>query len=180
MNTSDPTGEFGLFSIISMAVGAATNIATSYIAAKVTGQDFTLADAIVAGATGAASATPWKVVKYLGVAVAAGYSAYGAIASGASVGEVLTTMAVTAVLTVSAVSTAIPEVTHYGQLAIATGADFVFGTGANCISAATNAGISRRAERRRQAQTSAPHNQSKRTNTRRNNIPRGAVRVEVE
>ena len=55
---ADHTGEFGLLTLVSAVVSAAVNVATTYIAAKATGQEYTLTDALVSAAIGAVNAIP--------------------------------------------------------------------------------------------------------------------------
>ena len=56
----DPTGELGV--VVNCLIGGAVGVISSYIGAKVTGQDFTLKDAAISFGLGAISYSPLKVV----------------------------------------------------------------------------------------------------------------------
>ncbi|EJW98877.1 hypothetical protein EVA_13017, partial [gut metagenome] len=53
----DDEGEFAI-SLVKMAVGAVVNVATTYIAAKVTGQKYGMWDGVAAAVAGAANSMP--------------------------------------------------------------------------------------------------------------------------
>ena len=75
-------------------VGALVNLTTSFISAKVTGQEFTATDALVAVGTGALGVLS-KTKQIIGMAVRGGYATYTSYKNGASVGEALVTVSYT-------------------------------------------------------------------------------------
>ena len=150
---SDPTGEFGFLVglLVSAVVSAVVNVATTYVAAKVTGQEYTLTDGLVAAAAGVANAIP-VVGKFVAGGISGGYAAYTAYKNGATPGEILLNASVAASATIFSIG----NLSNLGTssvsaIAVTATADVVFGTGFNCISAATNKAIAQNAAARTQA-----------------------------
>jgi RHS repeat-associated protein len=120
-----------------MGIGAAINLATSYIAAKVTGQEFTAKDAIVAVLAGAAASCPLKIVKVVGTIFYGIYSGYTAYHNGASLGGAILSGSIAALSTIASVGNLTEALGSPCSTAITSVADFVIGVGNNSISAST-------------------------------------------
>lgn len=122
--------------VIAGAVSAAVNVITTYVAAKVTGQEYTLLDAGVAALAGAVNVIP-VVGTYISGAITGVYAGTMAYSNGASLGAAIGCGVVAGVCTTASIGN-LANATG-GALDLATGAlvDLVFGTGYNCISAAT-------------------------------------------
>ncbi len=141
----DPSGHFGISLAIKALVGAAINVATTYIAAKATGQEYTWVDAVVATGVGAASAfgKTWKI---LGGVANGIYTACNSLKNGASVGGAILAGVTTGALTTFSASNVSGEFikkTANVELGLAANAalDLTFGAGNNLISAATYASV---------------------------------------
>ena len=76
VNTSDPSGAFGI--VLAAIVSATVNVASTYIAAKVTGQEYSVVDGLVAAAVGAVNVIP-GVGPFIAGAISGSYSAYTSI-----------------------------------------------------------------------------------------------------
>lgn len=139
----DVSGEFWDF-VISGVLGAATNVVTTYIAAKATGQDYTLMDLGKNAAIGFANAIPY--VGPIIAGVASGYHAWlASYQNGTSMQAAIICGIVSGVCTTLSISnlggwpgTEMGKAMSYG---VATATDVVFGTGYNCIAAGTSRGF---------------------------------------
>ena len=175
VNTSDPTGEFGFLTLAKALVGAAINVGTSYIAAKVTGQEYTWKDAAISAGVGffGSLGNAWSLVAG---AISGLTSARAVYRNGGSFGEVALSFVVSSVLTVASVSGELGKPSSWTDIGTFAAVETVFGSGANGVSAATNAGINRRVEQRKQTKAAESTKTSSRPQRKR---PRGAVAVEV-
>jgi len=120
---------------LSALVGAAVNVATTFIAAKVTGQKYTWRDAVVAAASGGANAIPVVGPLISGV-ITGGYTACVSYQNGATVGEALVCGTVAATCTTLSISNLANFQGPTLELATNAFVDLVFGTANNSISAA--------------------------------------------
>jgi RHS repeat-associated protein len=141
----DPSGHFGISLAIKALVGAAINVATTYIAAKATGQEYTWLDAAVAAGVGAVNVIP-GVGNYLSGAISGIYAGINSYINGASVGGAILAGATTGALTTFSASNVSGEFikkTADVELGLAVNAalDLTFGAGNNLISAATYASV---------------------------------------
>ena len=142
----DPSGHFSITAFaIKALVGAAINVATTYIAAKATGQEYTWVDAGVAVLSGAANAIP-GIGNYLSGAISGVYAGANSYRNGASVGGAILAGATAGALTTFSASNVsgkfVKEIADV-ELGLATNAalDLTFGAGNNLISAATYASV---------------------------------------
>lgn len=169
---ADHTGEFGLLTLVSAVVSAAVNVATTYIAAKATGQEYTLTDALVSAAIGAVNAIP-GAGPFIAGGISGAYSAYTAVKNGATAGEAALCFAVSATATTASIGNLANLGTESAlRIAATASADLVFGTGYNCIAATTNKAVSVKAEERKASGT-----QTTRTTRSRNAQKRGNKRT---
>ncbi len=153
INRADQTGEFGLLILAAAALSAAINVTTTFIAAKATGQEYTITDALVSAAIGAVNVIP-GVGPFIAGGISGGYSAYTAIKNGATPGEAILCFAVSAVATTASIGNlANLGVKSVSNIIATASADLVFGAGYNCIAAATNKGVAINAEKRKTANT---------------------------
>ncbi len=153
INQADPTGEFGLLTLVSAVVSATINVATSAIAAKATGQEYTITDALMSAVIGAANAIPGGG-RFIAGGISGGYSAYIAVKNGATLGEAALCFTVSAVATTASIGNlAKLEATSILNVVATASADLVFGLGYNSVAAATNKGVAKKAEERIQAGT---------------------------
>lgn len=163
---SDPNGEFALGIILGKAViGAAVNVLTTYIGAKVTGQSYSLKDAAVAAISGAlgTGGTTLKVTAGLVSGIYTGFSAYQ---NGATVGKAILSGTVSAVGTTASVSNIAGWTGPALDLGVSTFTDIVFGTGANSIAAATyRASI----DTSKSTETATPNTQKSQSHKQRSN-----------
>ena len=141
----DPSGHFGISLAIKALVGAAINVATTYIAAKATGQEYTWLDAAVAAGVGAVNVIP-GVGNYLSGAISGIYAGINSYRNGASVGGAIIAGVTAGALTAfsaSNVSGKFIKKTANVELGLATNAalDLTFGAGNNLISAAAYASV---------------------------------------
>lgn len=140
----DPHGGFVLSAIATKiaiavgkaAIGASINVLTTYIGAKVTGQSYTWKDAGIAALSGALG-TGGTAMKIAAGAVSGIYSGYVAYKNGASIGGAIAAGAVSAYGTTASVANIATWTGVDLSIGISTFTDFVFGTGANSIAAAT-------------------------------------------
>ena len=143
VNKTDPNGEFALGAILSKAaivvgkaaIGASVNVATTFIAAKVTGQNYSWQDAGVAALSGALG-TGSTIMKVAAGAVSGIYSGYMAHENAASTtGVIMASVAAAYGTTVS-----VANIAGWSGINLSLGTsvftDLVFGTAANSISAA--------------------------------------------
>ena len=166
---ADHTGEFGLLTLVSAAVSAAVNVATTYIAAKATGQEYTLTDALVSAAIGAANAIP-VAGPFIAGGISGAYSAYTAVKNGATAGEAALCFAVSATVTTASIGNLANLGTESAlSIAATASADLVFGTGYNCIAAATNKAVSMKAEERKASGTQTTSTTRSRNTQKRGN-----------
>ena len=134
---SDPTGEFALGVILGKAViGAAVNVLTTYIGAKVTGQSYSWKDAGVAALAGALG-TGGTVLKVAAGVVSGLYTGVTAYQNGADLGKAVLAGAVSAWGTTVSVANIAGWTGPALELGVSTVTDVVFGTASNSIAAAT-------------------------------------------
>ena len=164
---ADHTGEFGLLTLVSAVVSAAVNVATTYIAAKATGQEYTLTDALVSAAIGAVNAIP-GAGPFIAGGISGAYSAYTAVKNGATAGEAALCFAVSATATTASIGN-LANLGTESALRIAASADLVFGTGYNCIAATTNKAVSVKAEERKASGTQTTSTTRSRNTQKRGN-----------
>ena len=143
VNYEDPNGELALGVILSKAaivvgkaaVGAAVNVATTFIAAKVTGQSYSWQDAGIAALSGALG-TGSTIMKVAAGAVSGIYSGYMAHENGASTMEVI----MSSVAAAYGTTVSVANIAGWSGINLSLGTsvftDLVFGTAANSISAA--------------------------------------------
>jgi len=137
VNLSDPNGNFAFGIILGKAVlGAAVNVLTTYIGAKVTGQSYSWKDAGFAALSGAFG-TGGTVLKVAAGVVSGAYTGISAYQNGASVESAILCGTVSAVGTTVSVSNIAGWTGPELNPVIATSTDIVFGTAANSIAAAT-------------------------------------------
>ena len=166
---SDHNGEFDLLTLVSAVISAAVNVATTYIAAKATGQEYTLTDALVSAAIGAANAIP-VAGPFIAGGISGAYSAYTAVKNGATAGEAALCFAVSATVTTASIGNLANLGTESALSIVATAsADLVFGTGYNCIAAATNKAVSMKAEERKASGTQTTSTTRSRNTQKRGN-----------
>jgi len=126
-----------LGAVIKAAVSAAVNVATTYIAAKVTGQEYTLADARVAAISGMANTVHPYYGPLISGAITGLYTGTMAVRNGASIGGAISSGVVAGICTTASIGNLASISTPDLTLATTASVDLVFGTGYNCISAAT-------------------------------------------
>lgn len=166
---ADHTGEFGLLTLVSAVVSAAVNVATTYIAAKATGQEYTLTDALVSAAIGAVNAIP-GAGPFIAGGISGAYSAYTAVKNGATAGEAALCFAVSATATTASIGNLANLGTESAlRIAATASADLVFGTGYNCIAATTNKAVSVKAEERKASGTQTTSTTRSRNTQKRGN-----------
>ena len=166
---ADHTGEFGLLTLVSAVVSAAVNVATTYIAAKATGQEYTLTDALVSAAIGAVNAIP-GAGPFTAGGISGAYSAYTAVKNGATAGEAALCFAVSATATTASIGNLANLGTESAlRIAATASADLVFGTGYNCIAATTNKAVSVKAEERKASGTQTTSTTRSRNTQKRGN-----------
>lgn len=138
VNAHDPSGHFGLFMtlLFKAAVGGIINLATSYLAAKVTGQEYTLTDALVAFGTGALCSFGGAGVAIGGV-LSGVHSYNNAHENGLSVGKSVICGVVSFGSTVCCMGNVTPG-RGIGKTAFVNA---VYSTANNTISSAANIGI---------------------------------------
>ena len=132
----DESGYFWLEAI----VGAAVNVATTFIAAKVTGQSYTWADAGAAALSGACNAIP-IVGPVISGAISGIYTGYTSYCNGASVGGAILCGTVSALATTCSISNLAGFQGSGLDLATTAVTDAVFGTGYNSMSAAVTKAV---------------------------------------
>ena len=166
---ADHTGEFGLLTLVSAVVSAAVNVATTYIAAKATGQEYTLTDALVSAAIGAVNAIP-GAGPFIAGGISGAYSAYTAVKNGATAGEAALCFAVSATATTASIGNLANLGTESAlRIAATASADLVFGTGYNCIAATTNKAVSVKAGERKASGTQTTSTTRSRNTQKRGN-----------
>lgn len=144
----DVTGEAGVLSfVIGAAAGAFSNVATSFITARATGEEYTiknLAEDTVVGAVAGAVGTFKKWGTFLSGLVSFGYTAYTAHKEGADIRTAVMNGFID-------VATSTVNITNATKLAmkpkdlsetISLASDLVFGTGNSLIIASVSKGIS--------------------------------------
>ena len=137
VNFSDPTGEFVLGVILAKAaIGAAVNVLTTYIGAKVTGQSYSWKDAGVAALAGALG-TGSTVLKVAAGVVSGLYTGVTAYQNGADLEKAALAGAVSAWGTTVSVTNIAGWTGSAIELGASTATDVVFGTASNSIAAAT-------------------------------------------
>lgn len=137
----DPVGTlaFLVSVLIRMAVGGIINAATSYVAAKVTGQEVTWLDMGAAALSGAIGALTFEHASIFAGVIAGSYTAISTYASGASFGGALAAGAISGTITAGSMS-AIGGKLLGKELDIVTTAavNAVFDVAGNSISAAAS------------------------------------------
>ncbi len=130
----DEDGEFWIPALI----GAVINVTTTFIAAVVTGQDYTLVDVAVNAVAGAANAIP-GVGPLISGAIVGGHYGVASFNDGATLEEAILVGVVTGVATTVTIS----NIANWGKgalrslsVSVAAISDFVFGVGANSLAAA--------------------------------------------
>ena len=122
-----------------MAIGAAINVVTTYVAAKVTGQEVTWLDIGVAALSGAIGVSSFKRASILAGVIAGGYTAISTYASGASLGGALAAGAVSGIITAESMSTIGKQILGGNiRFKVAAPVDSVFNMAGNSISAAAS------------------------------------------
>ncbi len=132
---------------LSALVGAAVNVATTFIAAKATGQEYTWLDAGVAALSGAANAIP-VAGPWISGAITGTYTGIMAAKSGANLGEAFLCGSVAAVCTTASISNLANWNGATIDLATTAFTDVVFGTGYNGMAAATFKAVTTNAQAR--------------------------------
>lgn len=133
INNSDTSGRFWIEALI----GAAVSVTTSYIAAKVTGQDYTWKDAAVAVACGVVNAIP-VVGTVLSGAISGAYTGYVNYQNGASLEGAIVSGFVAGATTMWSLGDLAGFDTTVSGYASRAFVDTVFGTGYSCVSAGVN------------------------------------------
>ena len=118
------------------AIGAAVNVLTTYIGAKVTGQSYSWKDAGVAALAGALG-TGGTILKVAAGVVSGVYSGVTAYQNGASAGKAVLSGVVSALGTTVSVANIAGWTGPALELGVSTFTDVVFGTASNSIAAAT-------------------------------------------
>ena len=137
VNFSDPTGEVALGVLLGKAaIGAAVNVLTTYIGAKVTGQHYSWRDAGVAALAGALG-TGNTTLKIAAGVVSGLYTGVTAYQNGADVEKAVLAGAVSAWGTTVSVANIAGWTGPALELGVSTFTDVVFGTASNSIAAAT-------------------------------------------
>lgn len=155
--------------MLSAAVSTVVNAATTYVAAKAAGQEYTVTDLLVSAAVEAVNAIP-GVGKFAAGAISGAYSAYTAIENGATPQEAAMCFGVSAVTTTVSIGNLANLGTEtVASVAATASSDLAFGTGYNCVAAVTNKSVSIKAERRNAERNS----RSKRTHV--TSTSRGSV-----
>ena len=132
--------------VLSAVVGAGLNVATSMLAAKVTGQEYTFADGVAAAVSGAVSSmldvSPW--FSYIGGVFSAVYAMGKTIYDRGTVGEMVVNglAAYVGTTQIGNLGGIISGSSSVDMAGVCFGA--VFGTGGNLVSAGVSAGISKR------------------------------------
>ena len=136
----DDGGESWQEVLVKAAVGAGVNVFTTYVAAKATGQEYTIKDAAVAAATGAINGVSNSLTaKRISAGIVGVYTLWKTH----SVGDALYAGVTTYLHSKYSFSNIITERTETVlPLAVKTTSDLSFGTGAECVYAAI--GIARR------------------------------------
>ncbi len=142
---------------LAVVAGAVVNVATTYIAAKITGQEYTWLDAGVAAFSGAVNSLGglWTLLSGASTGVYAGYMAYK---NGADLGESLLCGGVAAFTTTMSIGNLANFQGSALDLVTNTAVDLVFGTGGNSIAAAAYKVVTNNAQKRntRNTQTGNP------------------------
>ena len=157
VNLSNPSGEFGLGVVLGKAaIGAAVNVLTTYIGAKVTGQSYSWKDAGVAALAGALG-TGGTGLKIAAGVVSGIYSGVMAYQNGADLGKAMLSGVVAAWGTTVSVANIAGWTGEALELGVSTFTDLVFGTASNSIAAATyRASIDASTSKNNQQQSTQP------------------------
>jgi len=148
INKIDLTGEFGW--LAAALVSATVNVVVTYVAAKVTGQDYTLKDAAVAAISGAANTIP-VVGPYIAGAISGTHAAISAAKSGGTAGEVALCFFASSIATTLSIGNLAQVGTKTLSTVVANAsADLVFGTGFNCLASSANKAVSIWSEARKE------------------------------
>ncbi len=134
-NNIDTSGAW-FFTAIKAVAGAVVNVITTYVAAKATGQEYTLTDGLVAAGVGAVNAIP-GAGPYLAASLSGAYSGYTAYENAASAEATVLTSMVSGFFTFCSISNIANLGNSIAEVLSTVAADLVFGSGYNMISAAT-------------------------------------------
>jgi hypothetical protein len=133
---TDPSGE----SLLDAVVGAVVNLAVTFIAAKVTGQEYTIVDAGVALASGALNAIP-IIGPFLAGGLSGGYASYVVLENGATPSESLAVGVATGLATTLSIANLSGWLDPFGTpksvglTMLNATLDLVFGSGYNLLAA---------------------------------------------
>ena len=137
----DPDGMLAYLAsvLVRMAVGGVINAVTTYVAAKVTGQEVTWGDIGIAVLAGAVGNSPLKHASAIAGAIAGFYTTVATYQSGASLGGALAAGAVSGIITAGSLSAAGEKVLGKKlDLGVTIVVDSVFNTAGNSVSAAAS------------------------------------------
>jgi len=136
----DPTGEFPVI-IIAAVLSASINVITTFVAAKVTGQEYTWVDALVYAAAGATNVIPYVGI-YVNAAISGIYSGFVSYNNGATVEESVFVGVVSGVMAAVTIGNLANLGTETVESILVTGfADLIFGVGNNSIAAASSKAV---------------------------------------
>ena len=140
INYADSTGTLAVAAVLALAkkaaIGAVINLATSYLAATITGQSFTLRDGCWAAVAGAGSG----IHPALGGAIGGIYAAYSSYENGVDTAGII----VSGVTSFCCTAFCVGSFSKYVEGVAAPFVDAIFTFASNAISAATYAGISKK------------------------------------
>lgn len=152
---ADSSGDIWHWTVFG-AVGALVNVATTFIAAKVTCQEYTWADAGIAALSGFCNAIPGSG-RFISGAISGLYTGYMAYANGASLGGAFLAGTASAFATTCSIGNLAGLEGGTFELVTSATTDLVFGTGYNSMAAAVYKGVVNNSNRNTvtQSQTSA-------------------------
>ena len=141
INYADPSGTIAVEIIVALAkqaaVGAVINLATSYLAATITGQSFTLRDGCWAAVAGAGSG----IHPALGGTIGGIYAAYSSYENGVDTAGII----ISGVVSFCCTAFSVGGLSEFVEGAAGVFVDATFTFASNLISAATYTGISKNA-----------------------------------
>ena len=150
-------------------VGALVNLTTSFISAKVTGQEFTATDALVAVGTGALGVLS-KTKQIIGMAVRGGYATYTSYKNGASVGEALVNGAMSALSAKVTVNTLASQAGVTLSTSVSAATDLTFGLGYSCVTGAVTKSMSNNRQQKKVTSKKQPARATSRIEKQRQQI----------
>lgn len=139
---NNPANYFDISGAFPWAValaGAVVNVATTYIAAKVTGQEYTLVDGLVAAAAGFCNAIP-NVGWFISGAISGAYTAWGAYKNGASLGGAIGCGVLSCMATIFSIGNLSDFLGDGLDLVLTSVVDLIHGTGSNTVVSAVTLG----------------------------------------